>query len=120
MSNKLILSLALGSLALITSCSELQDNLVAPLPTKVTYVEHIQPLLERSCVRCHNDSITNGTVNLSTYQTVTARLQAGNPNISFLTRTINPEGNMYRFLNDPADYDLFYQWIVVDSLAEYP
>jgi cytochrome c-type biogenesis protein CcmH/NrfF len=120
MSNRLILGFSLSSLVFITACSELQDNIVAPMPAKVTYVEHIQPLLERSCVRCHNDSITNGTVNLSTYQEVTSRLQAGNPNSSFLTRVISPGGKMYRFLNDPADYDLFYQWIVVDSLAEFP
>lgn len=120
MSKRLILGFSLGGLVLLAACSELQDNVVAPLPAKVTYVEHIQLLLERSCVRCHNDSITNGNVNLTTYQAVTSRLQAGNPNSSFLTRTISPEGVMYRFLNDPRDYDLFYQWIVVDSLAEFP
>ena len=122
MTSRLFFSV-LGILILgMGACSKLQEDVVPPLPQKVTYRDHIQPLLERSCVRCHNGTLQNGNVNLATYETVVAlpRIEAGNPECTFLTRIINPGGKMHQYLDDPRDFDLFYQWIVVDSLAEFP
>ena len=129
MKARLILGLSLGMAVLTMACSELQDNIVAPLPAKVTYVEHIQPLLERSCVRCHNENVNHYGVILTSYENDTAlvQIEKGNPDCRLLMVVLNPEtplksetGWMYRFLSDPRDYDLIYQWIVVDSLAEAP
>jgi hypothetical protein len=104
-------------------CTELNEAELPPdLSAGVTYSNDIQPVLERSCVRCHNDTVTNYNVDLSTYD----RLQdlvgtviiPGTADCRFLTRIVSPEdGKMYRYLNDPSEYDLFFRWIVVDSLA---
>lgn len=112
---------------LVSACTEIDKSMQPVRPDRVTYVDHIKPILERSCVRCHNENVNHYGVILTSYASVSAlsQIETGNPDCSFLKEVLNPEtplksetGWMYRFLGEPDDYDLIYQWIVEDSLTE--
>ncbi len=114
-------------LLLVTACTEIDKSMQPTQLDRVTYVDHIKPILERSCVRCHNETINHYGVILTSYASVSAlsQIEAGNPDCSFLKQVLNPEtptksetGWMYRFLSEPGDYDLIYQWIVEDNITE--
>ncbi|MFQ6612335.1 MAG: hypothetical protein ACE5D2_04460, partial [Fidelibacterota bacterium] len=108
-------------------CTEIDKSMQPALPSQVTYVEHIQPILERSCVRCHNEDVNHYGVILTSYERVKvlSQIEVGNPNCVMLTKVLSPEipdqsetGWMYRFLEEPRDYELIYQWIVKNELME--
>jgi WD40 repeat protein len=40
---------------------------IAAEPTKVTFVEHVMPILREKCLNCHNPDKTRGGLDLSTY-----------------------------------------------------
>lgn len=85
----------LSALLLLISCddtitSEDIDKLVMP-DTEVSYARHIAPVFEVKCVGCHNDSRTEGGVNLSSWVKATSDLRIifpGSDSTSVLVWTI--------------------------------
>ncbi len=109
------------------ACSEPNAANRAELPETVTYNDHIEAVFNRSCVRCHGGAVTHG-VDLSSYSVILQSVGTsqsedliviGNPQSKLLKIKLSPEtGEMYQYLNDPAEYDLIYKWIVEDSLKQ--
>src|SRR5438105_15905214 len=59
-------------MALRVSLSSLMCALIGSLgfsaePTKVTYAEHVLPILREKCLNCHNAEKTRGGLDLTTY-----------------------------------------------------
>ncbi|MDH3269575.1 MAG: hypothetical protein OEM46_12060 [Ignavibacteria bacterium] len=66
------------------------DNLVMP-DSNVSYRRHISPVFEVKCVPCHNDSRSDGGVNLSSWVKATTDLSIifpGSDSTSILVYTI--------------------------------
>lgn len=111
----------------MSSCSEPHSDLASSLPGVVTYTDHIEPILNNSCVRCHGGAVTHG-IDLSSYVSILESVGTdpssdliviGNARSKILKNKLNPmSGGMYLYLNDPFEYDLIYKWIVEDALAQ--
>ena len=59
---------ALGALCLRGSSSE---------PARVTYEEHVKPVLQKHCVVCHSGDQPRGDLDLSAYATLVAGSASG-------------------------------------------
>ncbi|MFQ6677275.1 MAG: hypothetical protein ACE5D0_03050 [Fidelibacterota bacterium] len=120
-------SISIFIISLIIGCSELDKSFKEPLPDRVTYKSHIKAILDRSCVRCHGGSEQIvPDVNFSSYSEIKLLIGTdvssdlivpGNQSSGLLRKT-KPGGSMNLNLNDNRDYDLLYQWIVLDSVAQ--
>ncbi len=113
---------------MVFGCSEIDKSFQEPLPDIVTYDSHIKAILDKSCVRCHGGNETQG-INLSSYSNINTDIGndvssfwivPGNPNSGILIDKLNPgkNDNMYGYLINNRDYEMIYQWIVIDSVAE--
>lgn len=65
----------------------------APKAEAVTYKDHVQPILRKHCLNCHNADKASSDLDISTYATLMAggasgeAVKAGNPGQSLLYRT---------------------------------
>lgn len=58
---KKILFLLTSCLAFLLSCSnESTDDLVNPVPEKVSYSRDVKPITDANCIPCHNNPPLNG------------------------------------------------------------
>lgn len=117
----------LSSIIVITTlflfgCADLNSGITAPPPDRVTYVDDIQPILDRQCSRCHGVNQTIGGLDLTRYDSILASddFVPGDPN-SIVLLKLRPSSvsirSMYIYLNDVHQYNLIYRWVVEDSLA---
>jgi len=107
-------------IGLLAACADLNSTITAPLPDHVTYENDIKPILDRQCIRCHGEQAKQMGLDWRNYETITnsGYFTAGDPN-SWILSKLNPsKGKMYIYLNNIQEYNLIYQWVVVDSLAE--
>jgi hypothetical protein len=43
----------------------------------ITYSSFVKPIIERNCVTCHNSTLSNGNVNLESYDALTDHVESG-------------------------------------------
>jgi hypothetical protein len=66
----------------------------APAPNAITYAEHVLPILQARCFRCHSNDTQKGGLNVATYQAILtggasgAVITPGNPEGSRLLRLV--------------------------------
>src|SRR6478735_5529200 len=113
-----LLRLALPAVVLGTV---LVGRVLADVPAKVTFNDHILPIFKNACLNCHNPDKKKAGLDLSTYQgTLTGSdngkvLESGNPSGSLLVKCIKqiedpkmpPKGDK---LTD-AEIALLEKWI---------
>ncbi|MFQ6607426.1 MAG: c-type cytochrome domain-containing protein [Fidelibacterota bacterium] len=106
-------------LLFLVGCTELSESITQPVESSLTYLHNIQPLLERSCVRCHGGDTIRGDYDLSTYATAvdsSVNILPGDSTSPLLIQIRNDgSDNMYQFLNNPNDAVLIFNWVVLDS-----
>jgi hypothetical protein len=85
----------------------------------VAYTNDVKPILDGDCVQCHNVSVRNAGVDLSSYSAVLRVLQAGNAN-STLVRVTQPNGVMYRYLSGDRALKsaTIRAWVVDNNAAQ--
>jgi len=112
-------------LFLFFGCSEIDKSFQEPLPDVVSYNTHIKNILDQSCVRCHGGAETQRDLDLSSYDIIDQRIGTKDSDIitpgnsfSLLLRKVGNGGTMHMYLNNIKDYELLYQWIVLDSVAQ--
>lgn len=103
----------------VMGCTDLSKTVTEPVEPSLTYTENIQPILERSCVRCHGGEVTWFGYDLSTYETAVDSVKniiPGDPESRILLKTAR-DGNMYRYLNSSRESEMIYTWVVRDRAA---
>jgi WD40 repeat protein len=103
-----------GALACMGYSAHAQDE-------KITYDDHIKPLFQANCFKCHSQEKTKADLDLSTYQGVLAggssgaSVVAGNPDKSFLYGTMTHAEEPFMPEKSPkrpqAELDLVKKWI---------
>jgi mono/diheme cytochrome c family protein len=90
-----------------------------PPPMRITYVTHIQPIMQQNCVQCHSGPNPTAGRDFTTYAGVMTTVTPGDPN-SLLIRRTQPGGAMHGFLSpDPIGRaETIRQWIVDFMAAE--
>src|ERR1043166_1412707 len=88
---------------------------------KVTYQDHVLPLIENNCAKCHNPDKKKGDLDLTTYSSALKGggsgqvLVAGNPDSSKLFKAITHAEEPNMPPNKPRlpdkEIDLFKKWI---------
>jgi hypothetical protein len=88
---------------------------------KITYDDHIKPLFQANCFKCHSQEKTKADLDLSTYQGVMdggssgPAVVPGNPDASFLYLTLTHQEEPYMPEKSPkrpqAELDLVKKWI---------
>jgi len=124
---RLLSSVIIGTVLLFSlvlyGCVDINSSMTESLPDRVTYVDHIKPIFDRQCIRCHGVDEMIKDLDLRSYSSIHSSddFLPGDAN-SFALLKLKPADvsirSMYIYLNDVRQYDLIYQWIVVDSLAE--
>lgn len=124
---RLLSPLIIGSVFLyglvIDGCTDINSSETVSLPDRVTYVADIKPIFDRQCVRCHGVDEIIRDLDLRSYNSINSSgdFIPGDAN-SFALIKLKPADvsikSMYIYLNNVRQYDLIYQWIVADSLAE--
>lgn len=103
-----ILLSALIIVLILSSCEDLDEIYVAPLPpggcdtVNVTYAITIQNIMNSKCVQCHGNS---GGVDLNGYANVKANVDNGR-----MQKSIAPGGSMVSLLTD-CDAKQIMAWI---------
>ncbi|HOJ37663.1 MAG TPA: hypothetical protein PLP99_06155 [Ignavibacteriales bacterium] len=112
----------------LTSCDDTKitdiDDKDKFIPeSNISYKEHIQPILDVKCSRCHNNTNKSGNVSFENYQSTTSDFRIvfpGNPSASRLYQVLNPYDTKYMppFPNPPLtekQKKAVYQWILEGS-----
>ena len=58
------------SMLLLVSCKKSTATVTCTSSTTISYAQEIAPLMNSSCVSCHNSSVRNGGIDLSSYSKV--------------------------------------------------
>ncbi len=125
-------AVVLAAVLLLPACSDVaKDALAPPVTTDRTYTTDIKPIFDRSCIRCHGEEVQNGNIplNFSSYESIQNYIGDAPSNeviivpglaTSFLLIKLDPQYNgiMYKYLDDPEEYNLIYDWIVSNNAAE--
>ena len=111
----------LGFRQLLLSCLILVATIAANAQEKITYTDHILPLIEANCAKCHNSDKKKADLDLTSYQGALKGsgsgpvLLSGNPDGSKLWKAIThaEEPNMPPNRPKLADkeLDLIKKWI---------
>ena len=105
--------------------------LLQPVPgeaqAKITFQEHLLPLIENNCAKCHNPDKKKGDLDLTSYAGISkgggsgAIVVSGNPDASKLFRVLTHDEEPTMPPNRPRlpdkDLDVFKRWIV-DGLLD--
>jgi mono/diheme cytochrome c family protein len=110
----------LGGLVLIcipaffTSCEYEKKEALNPddLPEVVRYSEHIQPVFDANCIKCHNGSTSPDLRSENSYFDLSSGnfIDTDNPENSYLYEKINGSGSMAQYADD-YDRALILKWI---------
>ncbi len=100
---------------------------------RVTYSDHVRPILASRCLNCHNPDKARAALDLSTYATTMTGgssgkiVQAGNPDGSVLLGVITHKREPFMPLNSApipdAEIDIIRRWIAggcLESLSSKP
>lgn len=67
------LSILLATASLLLSgCFNNVEDVTGEVQSNVSFADDIQPIFNARCVSCHGDSLTNGGLNLTSYQSATS------------------------------------------------
>lgn len=121
----------LTAILLLAACSDVATDALAPPDSAgLTYTTDIKPIFDRSCIRCHGEEVQNGAsaLNLSSYERIQNFIgdepSAGiiiipGLETSRLLTMLNPQDDrMYKYLDEPGEYNLIYNWVVLNNAAE--
>jgi len=120
-----------GLFLMLWNCSEVNSDLLAPATADRSYTQDIKPIFDRSCIRCHGTEVQNGinvALNLSSYSSIQnfigdspsdeVVIVPGSATSRLLIKLSPNSDGMYKYLDDPFEYDLIYDWIVENGAAE--
>ncbi|NOZ08424.1 MAG: hypothetical protein GXO91_06055 [FCB group bacterium] len=123
-------ALIISVVLLFQFCSDIASDALAPEKTDLTYTDDIKPVFDRSCIRCHGEDVQNGNValNLSSYESIQNYIGdvpsygiiivPGLETSTLLIRLKPQYNDMYKYLDDPEEYNLIYDWVVFNEAAE--
>jgi len=121
----------LTAVVMLTDCSDVNKNLLVPASISRNYLQDVKPIFDRSCVRCHGNDVQNGisiALNLSSYANIEnfigdapaddIVIVPGSANSRILIKLDRESDGMYKYLDDPEDFNIIYDWIVLGMAAE--
>ena len=102
-----------------TSPSDVGISVTGTGVTTYTYTADIAPILNSDCVACHNNSLHEENVNLTTYAGVLRTVTPGSDQ-SLLVRVVQPGALMYSNLtgNRNQKVQVIYDWVVNSRAAQ--
>ncbi len=108
-----------GSPTSPSSLDSVQITVTGTGVTTYTYTKDIAPIMAADCVACHNASLKESGVMLSTFAGVMAVVTSGSQN-SILIKATQPNGPMYGNLsgNRTTKAQTIYDWVVNSKAAQ--